>query len=111
MFQFQYDCFYTQSKNLLHNFCSPAYPEEPAMTLRDFTLLNDKEKISLLYVHGVYVGKRKIGKTTTILYQLEGFYAEVFYRSYRRYVERICCFEETTRLDPYLTEIHVEHLV
>ena len=81
------------------------------MTLQDFTLLNNKEKINLLYEHGVYVGKRKMGKATTILYQLEGFYAEVFYRSYRRYVERISCFDEATRLDPYLTEINVEHLV
>ena len=81
------------------------------MTLNDFTLLTDKEKIGLLYEHGVYVGKRKTGKTTTLLFQLENFYAEVFYRRYRREVERINCFEETTRIDPYLTEIHVEHLV
>jgi hypothetical protein len=81
------------------------------MTLDEFTLLQDKEKISLLYENGVYIGKRKLANTAVILYQLEGFYAEVFYRKYRRYIESIYCFEDTERLDPYLLEIDVEHLV
>jgi hypothetical protein len=81
------------------------------MTLYDFTLLPDRDKINLLYEQGVYIGKRKTGNTSIILYQFEGFYAEVLYRTYRRHIETISCFAETTRLDPYLTEINVEHLV
>ena len=81
------------------------------MTLNDFTLLQDEEKIDLLYEHGVYIGKRRTVNATVILYQLEGFYAEVFYRTYRRHVERISCFAGTARLDPYLMEMNVEHLV
>ena len=81
------------------------------MTLYDFTLLQDREKATLLYEQGVYIGKRKVGKTSVILYQFEGFYAEVFYRTYRRHIELISCFARTARLDPYLTEINVEHLV
>lgn len=81
------------------------------MMLNDFTQLDDKEKVTLLYEHGVYIGKRKQGVTFVLLYQLEGFYAEVYYRSYRRDIERISCFATTARLDPYLTEIDVEHLV
>lgn len=81
------------------------------MTLCDFTLLPNKEKINLLYKHGVYVGKRKLGNLITVLYQYEGFYVEVFYRKYRCHVDNICCFAGTGRLDPYLSEINVEHLV
>lgn len=81
------------------------------MTLYEFTLLQDREKTTLLYQQGVYIGKRKIGNAHVILYQLEGFYAEVFYRTYRRQIERISSFAGTTRLDPYLTAINVEHLV
>jgi hypothetical protein len=81
------------------------------MTLYDFTLLQDREKATLLYKHGVYIGKRKIGSVSIILYQFEGFYAEVFYRTYRRHIETISCFAGTARLDPYLTEINVGHLV
>lgn len=81
------------------------------MTLNDFTLLHDREKINLLYEHGVYIGKRKTGGASVVLYQLDGFYAEVFYRTYRRHIEQISCFAETAKLDPYLTNINVEYLV
>ncbi len=81
------------------------------MTLHNFTVLQDKEKIDLLYNQGVYIGKRKVGIASVVLYQLEGFYAEVFYRKYRRNIEKIFCFAGTSRLDPYLTEMNVEHLV
>lgn len=81
------------------------------MTLREFLPLSDREKIALLYKHGIYVGKQKCGNTTVLLYQIEGFYAELYYRHYRRVVERIGCFADTSRLDPYLAAIDVEHLV
>jgi hypothetical protein len=81
------------------------------MTLCEFSLLPEKEKIVLLYDQGVYIGKRKLGGIVVLLYQLEGFYAEVYYRQYRRIVDRIRAFADTHRLDPYLAQIDVEHLV
>ena len=81
------------------------------MRLSDFTCLSEKEKSALLYKHGVYIGKRRHGRTSVVLYQLEGFYAEVYYRSYRREIDRINCFSETAQLDPYLTEMNVEYLM
>ena len=81
------------------------------MTLNEFSQLSELRKVDLLYEHGVYIGKRKLGDTIVVLYQLEGFYAEVFYREYRRIIECISCFGGTLRLDPYLSQIHVEYLV
>jgi hypothetical protein len=81
------------------------------MTLQEFSALPDEEKAALLYEQGVYIGKRKLAATIVILYQLEGFYAEVYYRQYRRIIECISCFAGTARLDPYLPQIDVEHLV
>lgn len=81
------------------------------MRLSDFTRLSEKEKVALLYEQGVYVGKRKQSNTVVILYQLDGFYAEVFYRTYRREIDRISCFSGTARLDPYLAGMDVVHLV
>jgi len=81
------------------------------MTLFDFQLLPENEKIELLYKQGVYIGKRKEGTVTVLLYQLNSFYAEVFYKKYRCYVTKIHCFSSTAFLDPYLTEIDVESLV
>ena len=81
------------------------------MKLHDFIRLSENEKITLLHEHGVYIGKRKQGKTIVILYQLGGFYTEIFYRTYRRDIDRISCFSGTARLDPYLAAIDVVHLV
>jgi hypothetical protein len=81
------------------------------MMLNDFTQLGNEKKAALLYNEGVYIGKRRVGTTRIILYQFEGFYAEIHYRKYRRDIEKIVCFATTAKLDPYLEEIHVEHLV
>lgn len=81
------------------------------MTLQEFLLLSEAEQTNLLYEQGVYIGKRKLAATVVVLYQLNGFYAEVYYREYRRIIECISCFAGTARLDPYLTEIDVEQLV
>lgn len=81
------------------------------MKLLDFNQLSASEKARLLYQKGVYIGKRKQSNTTIVLYQLHGFYAEVFYRVYRLDIDHISCFSGTARLDPYLAAIDVEHLV
>ena len=81
------------------------------MRLHDFVRLPDEEKANLLYEQGAYIGKRKKAGTIVTLYQLEGFYAEVYYRKYRCFIDRISCFSGTARLGPYLNEINVEHLV
>lgn len=81
------------------------------MRLHDFIRLPEKEKATLLYEQGVYIGKRRQGTTAVVLYQLDGFYAEVFYRTYRREIDHISCFSGTARLDPYLADINVEYLV
>ncbi|RYD95537.1 MAG: hypothetical protein EOP50_07850 [Sphingobacteriales bacterium] len=81
------------------------------MTLFDFQLLPQTEQLDLLYEQGTYVGKRKTGAQTCILYQLEGFYVEVIYRQYRRVVDKLHCFRAMSLLDPYLELIDVEHLV
>ncbi len=81
------------------------------MTLFDFKLLENSEKIDVLYEQGVYIGKRREGNGTVLLYQLESFYVEVFYKKHRRYVARVHCFSSTALLDPYLEQIHVAYLV
>ena len=81
------------------------------MRMDDFTRLPNQKKAFLLYKRGVYIGKCKYGNTIAVLYQLEGFYAEVIYRIYRREINHIRCFSGTKGLDPYLAGIDVEYLV
>lgn len=91
-------------------FSSQGYQRNLDMNLYDYTLLCHSEKIDLLYNHGVYVGKRKVNGKTVVLYQLEGFYVQIFYKVYRRYISNINFFTSTKRLQPYLDQIDVAEL-
>ncbi|RYZ00679.1 MAG: hypothetical protein EOO11_00710 [Chitinophagaceae bacterium] len=81
------------------------------MTLFAFQLLTPAEQLDLLYEEGTYIGKRKVGGQVRILYQIEGFYVEVYYTKYRCVAEKLVCFRSTIPLEPYLEFIDVEHLV
>ena len=81
------------------------------MKLHDFELMAETEQIDQLYRYGVYIGKRRDAFSVILLYQLEGFYVEVYYRKYRSHVKKLHCFETTEQLDPYLEQIDVENLV
>ena len=81
------------------------------MTQMDFRLLPQTEQLDVLYTTGVFIGKRKLGSTSVLLYQLEGFYVEVFYKKHRCFTTKIHCFRSTEYLDPYLEEIELESLV
>jgi hypothetical protein len=81
------------------------------MTLFEFQLLSLSDQARMLHEEGVYIGKRKEGNVTMLLYQLESFYVEVFYSKYRRYIEKIRSSGSTAMLDPYLGQIDVEYLV
>jgi hypothetical protein len=81
------------------------------MMMHDFQLLPEQEQINVLYQCAVYVGKRKDTFSIILLYQLESFYVEVYYRKYRSHVRHLHCFESTELLDPYLEQIDVENLV
>jgi hypothetical protein len=81
------------------------------MTLSEFEELPQGEQIASLYREGVYIGKRKTAKFSKLLYQLESFYVEVTYSSYRRSIYRIRITDSTTVLEPYLEQINVEYLV
>jgi hypothetical protein len=73
--------------------------------------MDENKKINFLHLHGIYIGKRKLTQLCTVLYQLDSFYVEIYYRKYRTYIDKIRVFESTDLLEPYLDQIDVEHLV
>jgi len=77
----------------------------------EFQKLEENEQLTILYNEGVYLGKRREGTKVVLLYQIEGFYAEVFYRIYRQYVSKIHLSGNTSILDPYLEQFDVASLV
>ena len=78
------------------------------MTLMEFEQLSLHGKINVLYHRGTYIGKQKVRGKTILLYQVDGFYVEIFYRKHRYYIDRFRCFTSTRFIDPYLQEIKIE---
>lgn len=81
------------------------------MTIYDFLLLKDAEQLSILYKEGVYIGKRKCENITIVLYQLEAFYIEIYYKKYRYNISRVECFSTTEQLNPYLHQIDLQDVI
>ena len=80
------------------------------LRLLDFLELEEQEQLDLLYTDGAHVGKRKMERQTVILFQLYGFYVEVFYKQYRKVIDHISTSESTDILQPYLDQIHIRDL-
>ena len=81
------------------------------MTLVEFKQLTEHEQIELLYQDGTYIGKQKRGHKTVLLYQLDGFYIEIYYWTHRRHIDHFHYFSSTKHLDPYLEQIKIELFV
>jgi len=77
----------------------------------EFQLLTTADQVNLLYKEGVYLGKRKEDEQVILLYQVDGFYAEVIYLNYRLHIDTIIASDSLQMLEPYLEQIDVEYLV
>jgi hypothetical protein len=81
------------------------------MRMSEFELVSARKQIETLYLQGIYVGKCKTGRYVKLLFQLESFYVEIVYLSYRLAIQKIRCSDSTTILDEYLEQIEIEYLV
>lgn len=81
------------------------------MTEFSFQLLERQQQLEAIQTQGVYVGKRYVGEMTVILYQLESFYVEIYYRSYRKFIDFLKYSSSVEILQPYLAQIDVNELV
>jgi hypothetical protein len=90
-------------------------PDKQVMTKKaidatEFGELLLEQQLRVLHREGVYIGKRKAGEQMVVLFQVAGFYVEVFYRHYRREVERLLITESADVLTPYLHQVNVRDL-
>lgn len=76
----------------------------------EFKELSISHQLDLLHADGVYVGKRRVDHFHVILFQLNGFYVEVFYKEYRKEIDHLTCSVLTDILHPYLDQINVRDL-
>ena len=76
------------------------------MTIQDFNHLDYETRISLLK-DAVCIGEREGGNYTVKLYQLNGFYIEVFHHKKYRYIYVVEAFDDLSRLDVYVDAIRL----
>ena len=81
------------------------------MTMYEFRILSDQEQLDIIHSKGVYIGKRKVRGLVSVLYQVESFYVELFYRKYRYFVSHSRCSASIVIAEPYLDQIDLAELV
>lgn len=81
-----------------------------ALSLIQFMDLPQELQFEALHKNGVYVGKRKNNEQSIVLFQLHGFYVEVYYKHYRKEIDRLITSDTTEILQPYLDQINVRDL-
>jgi len=82
---------------------------QPPMPRTSFDLLLPIDRLGLLYRDGVQLGKRTEAGSAVLLYELYGFYVEIFYRDSHLDPERIRSFTCQALLEPYIRKILEEY--
>ena len=80
------------------------------MTENTFNSLSEDEQSDVISKKGVLISVRKTDDYRVLLYQIEGFYAEVFYHPTSNAI-KIKSFSSTENLQPYLSQISLNGLV
>ena len=81
------------------------------MTHQEYKSLRQEEQTSLLCKAGVSIAERKVGPYLIVLFQVDGFYVEVFYDKNSYQMIKLMSFYNTTLLEPYLAEMDLEPLL
>ncbi|MEI6949855.1 hypothetical protein V9K67_21895 [Paraflavisolibacter sp. H34] len=76
------------------------------MTLFEFNALRQEEKIRLLF-GAVRLAHREDDRHLILLFQIDGFYVEVYKDKEQYEFARIRSFTSTDPLDPYLEDINI----
>ena len=66
--------------------------------------------MQFLQEEAVFISFRNDGCYYVTLFQIEGFYVELFFHKIKLMYEKILIFEDTRPLDPYLNRIDITEL-
>lgn len=77
------------------------------MTCSYFDQLSEAAQTNVIWEDGILLDRRTDGFYNVLLFQIEGFYTEVWYHSHFNVIIKIESFHDTERLAPYLEEIEL----
>jgi hypothetical protein len=72
------------------------------MTFDQFNLVDESKQAEMLWEAGVHVAERYDAKHYIALYQIHGFYVEVFYHREHNVLMKLRSFLSTDHLHPYI---------
>jgi hypothetical protein len=80
------------------------------MTLYQFNMLDKTEQAEAVW-NGVHIDNRQDDQHNILLYEVDGFYVEVFYHRTYNVIVKFRSFSSTTQLAPYLEKIDIMDLI
>jgi hypothetical protein len=81
------------------------------MKLSEFILLPEEGKKKEVLRRGSLIGKRNYGDHPVFLFQLDGFYVQVFCSPAGKAIREFRVFKSTGSLSPYLESIALDDLL
>jgi hypothetical protein len=83
----------------------------PVMTLLQFRAASCEMQERLVKRRGVFLMERKSLGVSVLLFQLDGFYVEVFYNSAMATVNFIKSFNDMDGIEAYLSSVDISELL
>jgi len=77
------------------------------MTIEDFESLDPVAKLFVISDRSVFLARRTDGDFRVSLYQLDGFYVEIYFHTEELMYKRVRSFSGTEELDKYLDSIDI----
>ena len=77
------------------------------MTLFEFKQLTGDEQRQVTWHKGVHLSTRFHAMHAILLWQIDGFYVEIFYNRLDNSIDKLRSFRSTIQLGPYLNEIDI----
>jgi hypothetical protein len=81
------------------------------MDMVAFSSLSYKEQVNAVCENAAFLANRRVDEYLVALYQLDGFYIELFFKTGQAPLEKLECFSELERLKPYLEKINISTLL
>lgn len=81
------------------------------MTLKEFNRLDVVEQVEVVWLQGELIGERDEGIYTVYLFQIDGFYAEMFLNHECKEFTRYRYFSSVQSLKPYLESMDISTLL
>jgi len=80
------------------------------MKMKEFKVLQITDQMHAIETKGVFLDRRSEGPYSIALFQIDGFYVELFFNAIRLIYKKIRIFENTALLNPYINEMDITDL-